>query len=89
MIESECVCVGERESNNLQGVPDLHSREVALRVSPVHVLRFKYSRRPGGRPMKAEVTRKALTRTHFKASFVTASNARKISPEQFNDIVNL
>lgn len=58
-------------------------------MSPVHVQRFKYSRRPGGRPMKAELTRNALTRTHFKASFATASNARKISPEQFNDIVDL
>lgn len=83
------MCVRERESNNLQGVPDLHSKEVALRVSPVHGLRFKYSRRPGGRPMNGEVTRYALTRTHFKASFATASNARKISPDQFNDKVDL
>ena len=35
------MCVRERESNNLSGVPDLHSREAALRVSPVHALRFK------------------------------------------------
>jgi hypothetical protein len=39
--------------------------------------------------MKGEDTRNALTRKHFKASFATASKARKISPEQFNDEIDL
>ena len=61
-------------------IPVLHASREGCLDNPEHVLCCRHTKDPGSIPMNGEVTRKALTFKHFKASFDTVSKAWRTSP---------